>query len=407
MRIDELKSNLMQSYNTMQELTTLAGTEKRELTAIESEKFDKASADYDRTKAEIRRFEAAEQAKSEQRQAINRLPVQDGERTVSVDPKAEYRSKLFNYLRSGNAAELRANASIALSGVTSFEVDEGTRVSFTEQLKYFGGVYNVPGVNFVKTKSWLTVPIFRFDDTANSGTVVAEGTAAPINLPGSAPTMAQVNLNAYVISSNVQTVSIQLLESVEDFDLGRVCGIEVGRKLANLLVNGTGTGQPTGILNSATSSYTTSHYSSLTYADILGFYHSIDKAYRDQPSFAWVMNDSTLREIRSITDSNGRPLYFSSLSGISGGNIVKETLFDKPIVVSNDMPALGVASTNVIAAGAWSYLTIREVQTPIIMRLTERFAEYLSVGFLMANGYDSNLTATGAVKLCTTNATVS
>ena len=407
MRIDDLKNNLMTSYNAMQELTKLAGSENREMTALESEKFDKASADYDKTKAEIRRFEAAEQAAAEQRQAVNRLPVQDGERTAVVDQKAEYRSKLFNYLRTGDRTEMRANAAITLSAISGFEVDEGTKVSFTEQLKYFGGIYNAPGVNIVKTKGWMTVPVLRLDDTANSGAIVGEGTSVNINLPGSAPAMSQVNLNAYVIASNLQTVSLQLLDSIEDMDIGRICGVEVGRKLANALVTGTGTGQPTGILNSATSSYTTSHYSSLTYADILGFYHSIDKAYRDQPSFSWVMNDSTLREIRSITDSNGRPLYFSSLSGISGGNIVKETLFDKPIVVANDMPALGVASTNVIAAGAWSYLTIREVATPVLMRLNERFAEYLSVGFLVANGYDSNLTATGAVKLCTTNATVS
>ncbi|MDE2101266.1 MAG: phage major capsid protein [Patescibacteria group bacterium] len=403
---ETLKTNLMAAYNAMQEITKAAGAEKRELTAAESEKFDRANSDYDRLKAEIRRFEAAEAAAAEQRQAVNAIPVT--RESAPQNPEQRYKASLFNYLRSGQPdAELRANASIALSGITSFAVDEGTKVSFVEQLKYFGGIYNAPGVNILKTKSWLTVPILRFDDTANSGSVVAEGTSANVNLPGSPPAMAQVNLNAYVVASNVQTVSIQLLESIEDFDMGRVCGIEVGRKLANLLVNGSGTGQPTGILTSAGSSYTTTHYSSLGYADILGFYHSIDKAYRDQPSFAWVMNDSTLKAIRLITDSNGRPLYFSSLSGISGGNIVKETLFDKPIVVANDMPALGTASVNVIAAGAWSYLTIREVQTPIIMRLSERFAEYLAVGFLMANGYDSNLTATGAVKLCTTNATVS
>ena len=404
---EDLKTKLSEAYNTMQSITTLCGTEKREMTSQESEKFDKASADYDRLKTEIRRFEAAEAAKAEQREAVNSLPAQRTEHAVSRDSRDSWREGLVKYLRTGQI-EQRAGAGIALSQISGYNADEGFQAKFTEQLKYFGGVYNVPGVNVVKTDTWANYPIFRFDDTANSGSVLSgDGQAANIATAGSGYTagLSQITLGAYTISSNVQVVSLQFLDSIEDLNLAQVCGTEVGRKLSTLLVTGTGSSQPTGILTSATSSFSTAHYNTIAYADLLGFYHSIDKAYRDQPSFAFVMNDSTLKAIRELTDTNGRPLYYSQLAGISGSNVLKETLFGHPVVISNDMPALGTASNNIIAAGAWSYLTIREVKTPIVIRMNDRFAEYLAVGFVTANGFDSNLTATNAVKLCTLNST--
>ncbi len=404
-KIEELKQVLGTSNEVMQSITKSAGTEKRELTAEEAEKFDKAYADYEKAKAEIRRYEAAASAAAEMRQAVNALPPENREVLPVGDKRAEYRQALATYLATGVApAEYRANAGIGLNTITGFQIDEGAEFTFTQQLKYYGGIYNCPGVQIKKTTDYLTFPFLTFDDTANSGTLLSEGTAATVNLPGTAnPVMAQKNLNSYMISSNMQVVSEQAIASIKDFDndIMQACGIEVARKLANLLVNGTGTSQHTGILAAATSGYTSAYDDKLSYADILGLYHSVDKAYRDQPSTAWVMADSTVKLLRQLVDGNGRPLLTSSLAGIGGGQIVQETLMDRPIITANDMPAFGSGVIGTIAFGAWSYFTIRIVDQIIAKRLSERFAEYLSIGILMAQASDSNLRASGAVKLLT------
>jgi HK97 family phage major capsid protein len=103
------------------------------------------------------------------------------------------------------------------------------------------------------------------------------------------------------------------------------------------------------------------------------------------------MSDGALKSARLITISgtDTRPLW-------QPGMIVGEpsTILDKPYFVDNGFAAVASAAKPIVF-GAWANYWIRDVQGVQLMRLDERYAEYLQVGFLAFARNDARLIDAG------------
>jgi HK97 family phage major capsid protein len=180
---------------------------------------------------------------------------------------------------------------------------------------------------------------------------------------------AQISVNIFTLAG-IAKVSNQLLEdsspavdSIVQQSLGRGLGIEMDRAI----IAGTGTGQPTGILN--TSGVTTTLASAQTAAsildDILGAIGRLQAAYLGQPDVI-VMHPRTWAKLMTAKDTTNRYLSIGTtvgnqmmnLPGIpsptqAGSNVM---LFGIPVVIDANVPvALTVgANTNrsVVIVGA-------------------------------------------------------
>lgn len=244
-----------------------------------------------------------------------------------------------------------------------------------EAMKAIGGVAQ-SRATVVQTGSGAPMPIPLVDDTANAGALLGENT----QITAQDFTFATKTLNSYVYTSKLVLVSFQMLQDAF-FDiegwLARALGTRVARAINAHFTNGTGVSQPEGVIVGAQSYGTTAtgagNVTGITYDNLVNLIHSVDPAYRDNAE--WMMNDQTLKIIRQLKDSQNRPLWQQDMA--LG---VRPTILGYPYVINQDVPVMA-ASAKSLLFGDFSYYLIRQVQDVRVLRLDERYADFLQAGF--------------------------
>jgi HK97 family phage major capsid protein len=223
------------------------------------------------------------------------------------------------------------------------------------------------------TSDGRDMPIPTANDTSNSGELLSENSQATEQ----DITFGSKNLVAYMFSSKIIRVSMQLLQdSAIDIEayLQAKLAERVGRVTADYFTTGSGSGQPEGIITGATVGKTASGTSAITYDEILDLVHAVDPAYRMNAEFQF--NDEVLKALKQLKDSENRPLWLP-------GTQMREpdTINGYPYSVNQNMAGLS-ANNKTVAFGDFSNYKIRDVQGGMVLRLTERYADYAQVGFI-------------------------
>ena len=207
-----------------------------------------------------------------------------------------------------------------------------------------------------------------------------------------------ITLGAHKLTSIIK-VSEELLND-SAFDLEQYISKEFVRRMAaaeeNAFINGTGTGRPTGILQTAETGKTTAAAAAITADEVIDLYHSLRSPYRKNAVF--IANDSTVKAIRQLKDSNGMYLW---QPGLKEGQ--PDTLIGNRIISSAYMPEIG-ADKKPILFGDISYYWIADRQGRTFQRLNELYAETGQVGFRTFQRVDGKLTLAETVKTLTCKA---
>jgi len=248
-------------------------------------------------------------------------------------------------------------------------------VRITEVLKAYGGLQSVS--NNITTSDGRILPWPKNDDTSNTGAWLAEN----VQVTALDAAFTQNNLSAYTASSNLILVSLELLQdSAFDLDswIPKKLGQRLGRTLAAGFMNGTGTTQPTGLLPNLTLSITggTGVSGAFTYNNLVDLQHKVDPAYRALGNCRWMMNDTTVASLLKITDNYGHPLWQPSISQAS-----PDFLLGAPLQIDQAVAAVGLSGKSIMFGDFEAGYVVRTVQGGTMMRLTERYADYLQVGF--------------------------
>lgn len=281
---------------------------------------------------------------------------------VGVPRQDEGLEQAFHaYLMTGqpnaDLAELRGPSMAQGSSVGSeggYLVPPGFRNKIVERMKAFGGIANVCDQLVTTTGNNIEWP--TIDDTSNSAEVVAES-AAPANQ--AALVFGKKELRAYTYQTGgPSSAPIKLpRELIQDqqFDLetrlARMLGIRLARARATDLANGNGVGRPQGLVFGLTGIEPADDTAGITYNDLLTFIHSVDPAYRESGRCRWVFNDSSLKTIRQIKDSNGDPMW-RSMTSTMGDAPGTGLLLDFPYTIDQGMPNISIAN-NAINWGAF------------------------------------------------------
>lgn len=398
MEILQLRERRMSLVKQAQDILTAAPAEGM---SVEDEKrFDGLMADSDRVEGQIKKYEEARELSKELEAPIRRAVKPDtriSEDTVeSREAEDKVASGAFStYLRFGMSAlsgEQRAvmqkRAAAASPEMRSLAEGTGSAGGFlvpqdfyrklTEALKFYGGMRTSSTV--LQTSTGATMPFPSVNDTANLGAIIGENTqVTEVDMA-----FGSVNLGSFTYTSKIVTVPLNLVQdSAFDLDsyLARALGIRLGRIQNNHFTVGTGASQPRGVTIDATLGKLGIVGQTLTviYDDLVDLEHSIDPAYRQLPSVKWMLHDSSLKVIKKLKDGNLRPLWKAGLEG-AGGRYPDE-INGYPYVVNNDMAAMGVSAKSILF-GDFSNYIIRDVLGVQIMRLTERYADFLQVGYL-------------------------
>ena len=320
----------------------------------------------------------------------------------------EYRAVFDAYLRHGAAdlpveqrqllqAQYRALGTTSGS-VGGYTVPEGFWAKVTETMKFFGGAS--VGAEEITTTSGNSLPWPTNDDTSNTGYILGENTAASNEGDLS---FGQKTLGAYTFVSGPQLVSLQLAQDsgvdIESF-LARKLGERIGRIQNTRFTTGTGSSQPQGAVYGATTGKTTAGATAIIYDELVDLVHSVDAAYRASGRCSFKMHDLVLAYIRKIRDDSGgsglgRPIWEPS---VQAGQ--PDTLLGYPVAINNDMDSTVAATKKTVLFGDHqAHFVVRRVIGGQVMRLAERYAEYLQVGFIAYERADSLVQDASAAKL--------
>jgi HK97 family phage major capsid protein len=275
-------------------------------------------------------------------------------------------------------------------------IPQGFSDKLEEALKWYGGILGVVGEFSTETGQPLPWP--TVNDTSNLGSLISINT----QVSETDFTLGQVTFNAYIFSSNSVLVPIALIEdSYFDLDtfIARNLGIRLGRVVNHYATVGTGSSQPYGIepavvASGNTSQGATGETTSLVYNDLVNTLHLVDPAYRNNPSSKWMFHDSTLKAIRKLVDGNNRPLWMPGLTAGFGQGF-PETILDKPYAINNDMPVMAANAYSVLFGDLSKFMVRRVAGGTTVLRLVERYADYLQVGYIGFLRLDSQLLDAG------------
>ena len=162
-------------------------------------------------------------------------------------------------------------------------------------------------------------------------------------------------------------------------------GKAIGNAEENAFLNGTGTGQPTGIFaTTGGGTYITAKTKS---ADaIIELVYNLKRPYRKNASF--IMNDKMIATIRTYKDQNGAYMWQPSL--VQGE---PDRLLGFPVYTSQYAPE------DSIAFGDFSYYNIGDRGVRSFKQLTELFAGNGMIGYVAKERVDGKLVLPEAVQI--------
>jgi HK97 family phage major capsid protein len=388
-----------------------ATAEARALTAEEQTQFDKIHAEVDALKATIDAIERQDVASAdleevereaqpgeptgEQRSQALKTWLMSGVQNVSGEQRnlanrcgidlnrGELRMRLAN-TAPRNRAEARA---LSLTGSAGgYTVPQGFQRTLEEALLTFGAMRE--NATVLRTDSGSDLPFPTVNDTSNKGAILAENTAASEQDVA----WGQVIFNAFKYSSKLVKVSVELLAdsafNLEEY-LGRALGERIGRITNDHFTTGDGSSKPNGIVTASTAGKTGANgqTTSVTYADLVDLMHSVDPAYRSNA--VWMLHDTTLKAIKKLVDSQGRPLWSAGLASAD-----PDTILGHRFVVNQSMPVMAASAKSILFGDVSRYL-IRDVSDIQLVRLNERYGELHQVGFLAFSRHDGDLLDAG------------
>lgn len=402
-------------HNRMQEIQRAAEEENRDWTAEERTNWDAANAKIDEVSADIERLErAAKLDNIDYRQVLQGQGAEQPERQSDEDRAAAHEDAFGAYLRGGmggltteqRALMIEHRASPQGVGVPAdggYLVPPGYRAVMTETLKAYGGLINHANVITTSTGNPLQWP--TNDDTGNVGAILNENTA----IAETGMAFGTKTVGAFTYTSKLVRVSLQLLQdSAFDLDnwLPRKLGERIGRASADDYVNGTGTTEPFGILPTAAVGATAglaafeANTNAAGYNALIDLEHSIDPAYRQLGNCRFLLSDGALKSVRKFKDGDNRPLWLPvPVPGMPA------TINGNPYTIDQALVQTLANPTKPILFGDFraGYL-VRQALDVQMVRLAERYAEMLQVGFFGFMRLDAVPDDAAAVKVLHINA---
>ena len=325
--ITELKQLRAKLIKEMREILDVASAEGRNLSAEETEKYDRIEADVDGFTATVDRQEKQARAETSITSAVAEARVSTKAMTKQERAGSEeYRNAFNKYLRYGSNALVGEEARTLTEGTDS----EGGYL--TETILERRLVEGLADNNIMRSISTVVNTtsdrnISVLDTVGDAAWLAESGTYAPVDT-----SFSQVSLGAFK-ASTLMLISEELLQD-SIFDLTSFVSQIFSRRLGELeeaaMVAGTGSGQPTGAVNGASAGHTLATINTFTADDLLDLQYSLKRQYRRNGSF--MFNDASIKDIRKLQDANDHWIWQPSMRDGE-----PDRLLGNPIYSSYDM----------------------------------------------------------------------
>lgn len=208
-------------------------------------------------------------------------------------------------------------------------------------------------------------------------------------------TFDQKNLDAHKLHVAIKVTEELLYDNA--FNLENYIITQFGKAIGNAeedaFLNGTGTGQPTGLFHATKGGSYAVQLANTTIKtdDILTLIYALKRPYRKKASF--IMNDATLAELRKLKDNNQAYIWQPSYQAGEPDRLCGYEVHTSPYC-----PTLA-AGKPAIAFGDYSYYNIGDRGTRSLQQLRELFAGNGMIGYVMKERVDGLLILPEAVQI--------
>ena len=190
--------------------------------------------------------------------------------------------------------------------------------------------------------------------TFSTATIVGQG----VSIGTSEPTFnAFTTLGAYKFSALAQLSRELILDSGVDIIgfLAEQFGNALGFKIADEIVNGTGTVEPTGFLPVAGTGVTgsTGVAGAFSADNVIDLIYSLDGSLRNRPSFAMLANSTSIAALRKLKDTAGNYVF-----QVGDSKDRRDLVLGVPVIETPAMPNPGTG-VNSLAVGDLKSIYIR------------------------------------------------
>jgi len=283
-------------------------------------------------------------------------------------------------------------AGVGTGAAGGFTVAPLFRATVIETMKYYGPMLDESENITTDTGAIMNWP--TNDDTGNMGALLAENAT----ITAQDVTYGQGQLEAYMYTSKLILASLQFMQDSPNADtwLAKKIGQRLGRILNNHATVGVGTTQPDGITVPAAAVTGTGSFATtggIQYTNLIDLMESLDPAYGNDPNCKWMMHQTSRKAIRKLVDTTGRPIWEPALQAN-----VPDTLIGRPVLINPDMATVAQNAKSLGYGSIKSAYIVRETAGVQILRLVERYADSLQVGFFGFARFDGTLQDANAFK---------
>ncbi len=407
-RLNDLIEEQNKLWQRMQDIQRAAEEgEGRDWTAEERTNWDAAETRLTEVSGDVERLQRAAKLEAvDYSKVIETTDTEDRGAAGAEEQRAEkYHDAWWAYVRHG-MGELNTEQRAVLQGGFSevraqgtgtdtaggYLVPEGFRAVLSETMKAYGGLLNLAEV--ITTDTGAPLPWPTNDDTGNTGAILSENT----QITEQDMTLGQRTLGAHVYTSKLVRVSWALLNdsafNLERF-LARKLGERLGRAWASHLVAGTGASQPEGLVTNGTTGKVgaAGQTTTIIYDDLVDLEHSVDPAYRNANS-RYVMHDQTLKVLRKLKDADGRPIF----QPIPAPGF-PATINGWPYTIDQGMAVPGANNKTLLFGDIRAGFIVRQVSGIQLVRMGERYADFLQNGYFAFARMDAKPDDPAAVRV--------
>ncbi|OUM85693.1 MAG: hypothetical protein BAA01_09500 [Bacillus thermozeamaize] len=331
---------------------------EKEDAEVDLDKLEQELRDLDKEKQDIERRQQI--AASIQSGAVDANPITkpqgeqrnfEGMERDAILATPEYRSAYLKRLLGRDLTEVEQRVLTTAANSAGAAVPTTTLNKIIDKLRQTSALFPRITVSYVPGNLSLVVA-----NAKNAAAWKAEGTdGTPAD-----DTVVSVNLAGYEliklveISAAAQAMTIDAFEAYIASEIGRQMAIAV----ENAILNGTGSGQPTGILTGITWDANNSHEwaagSAITYDDLVDGLALLPTMYH--PNAVFVMNRKMLfGGVRKIKTDDKQPIFTYNPQ-----DAARNSILGYPVIVDDYMP------DNTILLGDFSYYYWNFAQAPTI-----------------------------------------
>ncbi len=337
--IEQQMAQRATAWEAAKKILDVATAEKRDLTAEESQTYDRISKELDDRTATIEKMRADE-ARELRLDAATR-EIADQVRPVAAAPRAERNDS--DILRSMAKGEIRSHT-FEKRDIVKTQTGAPVPTSFYDQVimlaRTVGPMLQTSTVLNTAGGENLQIPSLAQYSTA---AIVGEGTA----IAESDPVFNSfITLGAFKFSFLTQ-LSRELVEDSGVDILAFIAdqtGNELGFRVNSSLTVGTGSAQPKGIVAASSVGVTGSTAVSgvFTADNLIDLVYSVDTAGRRLAGSGFMMNAASIGKMRKLKDTAGNFVFQPALSADANDLLLGYPVFENPAIVDTATSAKSV-----------------------------------------------------------------